>query len=503
MQRPLLALVICAAIGSFASAAERNIIFFITDDESPTLGCYGDEAAVSPAIDAVAADGTLFLNAFATTASCSASRSVVMSGLHNHANGQYGHQHAYHKFASWYNVVSLAMPRVLTNAGYRTAQIGKYHVAPEQVYHFQTYLKGNSRNAVQMAEASREFITADDDKPFFLYFATSDPHRGGGKDQTSDSELKPDLFGNKPNDGSYPGVEEVFFDPAEVTIPHFLPDTKETREELAQYYQSCARIDQGVARLVEILKEADLYDKTLFVFTSDHGMAFSGGKTTVYEGGLKVPFVVRNPYEENRGVVSKAMISHIDITPSLLDFAGGLDQKTNAPKNKVDADEFWKGTHAEKENRGPRRGLDSYHGKSWIPILGKPDAEHHETIFASHTFHEIQMYYPMRVVRDKQYKLIWNIAHGLPYPFASDLWAASSWQAQLEKGMDAPYGQKTVGEYINRPAFELYDIETDPHERYNLADDSQHAEVLKEYKAKLKAFQEQMDDPWVMKWEYE
>jgi N-sulfoglucosamine sulfohydrolase len=503
MIRPLFLIALLALLASPAPAAERNIIFFITDDESPTLGCYGDETAVSPAIDAVAADGTVFLNAFATTASCSASRSVVMSGLHNHANGQYGHQHAYHKFASWYNVVSLALPRVLAGAGYRTAQIGKYHVAPEEVYHFETYLKGNGRNAVQMAEASKEFLTADDEKPFFLYFGTSDPHRGGGTDQTSDSELKPDLFGNRPDKGSFPGVEEVFFDPADVTVPHFLPDTQETREELAQYYQSCARIDQGVARLVEILKEADLYDKTLIVFTSDHGMAFSGGKTTVYEGGLKVPFVVRNPYEENRGVVSTAMISHIDITPSLLDFAGGLDPETNAPKNMVDADEFWKGTPAAQENRGPRRGLESYHGRSWIPILGDPDAEHHETIFASHTFHEIQMYYPMRVVRDGQYKLIWNIAHGLPYPFASDLWAASSWQAQHEKGMDAPYGQKTVGEYIHRPAFELYDIAADPHERYNLADDSQHAEVLKQYKAKLKAFQQQMDDPWVMKWEYE
>ena len=79
-------------VGSTLQAAERNIIFFITDDESPTLGCYGDKAAVTPGIDSVAADGTVFLNAFATTASCSASRSVVMSGLHNHRNGQYGHQ---------------------------------------------------------------------------------------------------------------------------------------------------------------------------------------------------------------------------------------------------------------------------------------------------------------------------------------------------------------------------------------------------------------------------
>ncbi len=330
-----LAILLCASV---LQAAERNVILFITDDESPTLGCYGDKAAVTPHIDALAKDGTLFQNAFATTASCSASRSVVMSGLHNHRNGQYGHQHSFHKFASWHNVVTLALPRVMQRSGYRTAQIGKYHVAPEEVYRYETYIKGNGRNAVQMADACRDFITKEDDRPFFIYFGTSDPHRGGGRDQTAASELKPDLFGNKPNRGSHPGVDEVFFELADVPIPPFMTDTQETREELAQYYQSCARIDQGVGRLVKILKEAGVYDKTLIVFTSDHGMAFSGGKTTVYEGGLKVPFVVRNPYEENRGVVSNALISHIDITPSLLDFGGGLDKKTNGPIDPLNAD---------------------------------------------------------------------------------------------------------------------------------------------------------------------
>ena len=96
-----------------SQAAERNIIVFVTDDESPTLGCYGDRVAVTPAIDSMAADGVVFDNAFATTASCSASRSVILSGLHNHANGQYGHQHDFHKFASWYDVVSLSLPRAL------------------------------------------------------------------------------------------------------------------------------------------------------------------------------------------------------------------------------------------------------------------------------------------------------------------------------------------------------------------------------------------------------
>jgi len=500
---PFLSLLIL--VGSTLHAAERNIIFFITDDESPTLGCYGDKVAVTPCIDSVAADGTIFLNAFATTASCSASRSVVMSGLHNHRNGQYGHAHAFHKFASWHNVVSLALPRVIANAGYRTAQIGKYHVAPEEVFRYENYIKGDGRNAVQMANACSDFINnKEDDRPFFIYFGTSDPHRGGGKDKTSKLELKADLFGNKPNDGSHKGVEEVIYDPADVIIPPFMSDTPETREELAQYYQSCARIDQGVGRLVEILKAADLYDKTLIVFTSDHGMAFSGGKTTVYEAGLNVPFVVRNPYEKNRGVRSKALISHIDITPSLLDFAGGLDKKTNAPKNMIDADKYWKDRGENlKENRGPRGGIKNYQGKSWIDVLGKPDGEHWDSIFASHTFHEIQMYYPMRVVRDKKYKLIWNIAHPLPYPFASDLWAASSWQAQFKKGMDAPYGRKTVGQYIHRAEFELFDMENDSQEGHNLALSTEYADILEKYKAKLKAYQKKMQDPWIMKWDYE
>jgi len=491
---------------SFTSyGADKNIIFFITDDESPTLGCYGDPIAKTPAIDALAKDGTVFLNAFATTASCSASRSVVMSGLHNHANGQYGHQHSFHKFSSFFNVIGLSLPRNLTKAGYRTGHIGKYHVSPEEVFRFETYLKGNPRNAVQMAEQTEEFITENSDQPFFLYFATSDPHRGGGIDRNSKLKLKPDMFGNKQDRKSHDGVNEVFYDPKEVPIPSFLPNTPETREELAHYYQSVSRIDQGVERLVEILKEANLYDKTMIVFTSDHGMAFAGGKTTVYEGGLRVPFVVRNPYEKKRGVRSTAMISHIDITPTLLDFAGALDHQNNRPMSWEDPKKSFPipKTKAPKDNRGLTGKLSSYQGKSWLSVLGQPDAIHWESIFASHTFHEIQMYYPMRVFRDKEFKLIWNIAHPLPYPFASDLWAASSFQAQYQKSLSAPYGKKTVRQYIHRPEFEFFQIDEDPEEANNLAGNPKFAEKLELYKEKLKQSQRTFHDPWVMKWSYE
>jgi N-sulfoglucosamine sulfohydrolase len=101
-----------------------------------------------------------------------------------------------------------------------------------------------------MAEKAREFIAAKDRRPFFLYFCTDDPHRGGGT--ATDKPHRPNLFGN---DRPYPGVQEVTYDPKQVVVPRFLPDSPESRAELAEYYQSVSRLDQGVGRLVEILKE--------------------------------------------------------------------------------------------------------------------------------------------------------------------------------------------------------------------------------------------------------
>jgi len=498
----LLTLVWCCDV---SLAAEKNILFFITDDQSLTLGCYGDSVAHSPNLDRFAADGILFRNAFATTASCSASRSVIMSGLHNHKNGQYGHAHHFHKFASYPNVISLALPRVMQMAGYRTALIGKHHVSPESVYHFEHYLEGPARNPLQMAENCRDFLTdPKDSRPFFLYFATTDPHRSDTIDESSALELKPDLFGNLPGRSAHPGTTEVFFAPEQVEVPPFLPDTKETRAELAQYYQACARVDAAFGRLVKILQENDLFDRTLIVFTSDHGMAFAGSKTTVYEAGLRVPLIVRNPYLEKRGVETEALVSHLDITPSLLDFAGGLDPQTNGPRQWQDPNRYWRDQDQwQRDNRDGGNQFRSYQGRSWMHLLAAPQNEHWQTLFASHTFHEIQMYYPMRVVRDSRYKLIWNIASGLAFPFASDLWAASSWQAQYRLGLAAQYGSRTVQAYLHRPPFELYDIATDPHETNNLAKDPAYATLLQRYQALLRKQQEEFEDPWMLKWEYE
>jgi N-sulfoglucosamine sulfohydrolase len=485
-----------AIVSRPAGAAERNVILIVTDDQSPDAGCYGNPVIKTPNLDALASDGTRFTHAFCTTASCSASRSVILTGLHNHANGHYGHQHHYHKFSSYANVCSL--PVYLSNAGYRTARCGKYHVAPESVYKFDLVIPGNSRSPVAMAENCESFIQDDSDRPFFLYFCTSDPHRGGG---TAD-ELPhaPNRFGNpKPGAKGYPGIEEVIYDPQDVIVPGFLPDTPTCRAELAQYYQSVSRVDQGLGRLIQILKDRDHWDDTLIIYISDHGIAMPGAKTTLYEGGMRSPCIVRNPYNERRGVVTDAMVSWIDLTPTILDFAGVLDSSGQVRRQVID--QIAPPEQGSQTTNDTQRG--QFHGRSFLSVLDKEHPEGWDHVTASHTFHEIQMYYPMRVVRERKYKLIWNIAYPLPFPFASDLWAAPTWQAQYRQGADAPYGAKTVGSYIQRPEFELFDLEADPHEGHNLALNPDHAELLEIMKRKLKQFQQRTNDPWVLKWKYQ
>lgn len=495
--RSLFSLVILALLSTLASAAPRNVVLFVTDDQSPDAGCYGNSVIQTPNMDALARDGTLFTHAFCTTASCSASRSVILSGLHNHANGHYGHQHNYHKFNAYTNIVGL--PVYLSKAGYRTARCGKYHVAPESVYQFEETLPGPTRSPVVMANNCEAFIKADGDKPFFLYFCTSDPHRGGG--EADELPYKPNRFGNpQPNSKGYPGVEEVVYDPKDVIVPGFLPDTPTCRAEVAQYYQSVSRIDQGLGRLVEILNEADKWDDTLFIYISDHGIAMPGAKTTVYEGGMRSPCLVRNPYNAKRGTTTDAMVSWVDIAPTIVDFAGQLDPQTGNVKPQI-VKQVAKPAPGTQTTRATKPG--TFHGRSFLGVLAQEKTEGWDSVNASHTFHEIQMYYPMRVVRERRYKLIWNIAHPLSFPFASDLWAAPTWQAQFKLGKDAPYGVQTVHSYMHRPEFELFDLEQDPHEGNNLAKDPQHAKLLAEMIAKLKAFQRKTNDPWIIKWQYE
>ena len=468
------------------AATARHIVMFVTDDHGQDAGTYGHPVVKTPHLDALAAEGVRFRHAYATTASCSASRSVILSGLHNHRTAQYGHEHDYSHFQSYNSLRTL--PRLLAEGGYRTGRVGKFHVAPEATYRFDHVMPGSQRSPVEMVEATRAFIRDRGDRPFFLYVAPSDPHRGGGV--ADDLAGTPDRFGNRAQ--GYPGIDTIEYDPADVVVPPWLPDSVASRAELAQYYQSISRLDQGVGRLMQILREEGVHDQTLILYLSDHGAAFPGAKTTVYEPGLRSPLIVRHPDARRRGVESDAMVSWVDLTPTLLDFAGvappSYAQHISSPDVRA---------------LGPFPEKHGLHGRSFLAAARGEEVTGWDEVYASHTFHEIQMYYPMRVVRGRQYKLIWNVAYQLPFPFATDLWSASTWQAAWRQGPQAPYGMRTVDRYINRPEFELFDLEADPHESTNLADDPRYRTVLEAHQQKLRDFQARTSDPWLVKWTYQ
>lgn len=453
-------------------AAERpNVVMIISDDHGrDDIGAYGAKVVKTPNIDALARDGLRFTNAFATTSSCSPSRATILTGRMNHNTGMYGLEHEESHFSTFDDVQSL--PVMLKDAGYRTARIGKFHVAPKDVFAFDEVLSEGlanqavslARSPVEMAQKTQRFIAAAD-KPFFLYFATDDPHRAFPFDIGD----KPNSFGNKP--GGYPHINEVAYRPQDVVVPPFLPDNPAVRDELAQYYQSISRLDQGVGALVRMLKAAGQYDNTIILYLTDNGVAFPGAKTTLYDAGLRAPLIMHLPGNKARGDVTDAMVSLADIAPTLLELTGA------AP---------------------PKAAMD---GRSFAPVLVDPKVPGFDEIFATHSFHEVQMYYPSRMVRTRRFKLIYNIASELTFPFAEDLLYASSWDRRA--GPQDKFGRRSVQALLHRPRFELYDVEADPDEVTNLADDPAYAAVKAQLIDKIKGFQTRTRDPWLRKWDFQ
>lgn len=437
-----------------AEMPRRNLVLLIADDLGLQLGCYGDKVAKTPHLDALARRGVRFSHAFAAVASCSPSRSVIYTGLQTHSSGQYGLAHADHNFHTRPTMRSL--PGYLRPAGYRTGIIGKTHVIPASVYDWDAELRASGRNGAQMAKQAAKFIADGGDKPFCLVLGYTDPHRAAR---------------GYANEQKYPGLTALRFDPKDVPVPAHLPDTPEVRADLADYYQAVHRLDQGVGAMLDVLRQTGHDNDTLVVFLSDNGIPFPGAKTTVYDAGIRLPLIVLRPGDKKQGMVNAAMVSWVDILPTMLDWAGVA----------------------------PTKALQ---GRSLLPVLTEERPAGRDEVYASHTFHEVTMYYPMRAVRTRQFKYIRNLAHKLDFPFASDLYRSPSWQGVLKRG-DNKMGARTVEQYVRRPLEELYDVQADPAETKNLAGDPAHAETLAGLRKKLRAWQEATRDPWLVKYEYE
>jgi N-sulfoglucosamine sulfohydrolase len=428
-----------------------NILLMIADDLGRMAGCYGEPTMPTRNIDALAARGTRFDMAFTSTASCSASRSTIFTGLHTHETGQYGLHHDYHHFMTFADVPTA--PALLNDAGYHTGIIGKVHVGPPEVYPWQLREESATRDVGWVAERAAAYFTerASDRQPYFLTVGFIDPHR----DETRGG------FGNEVF-----GAEDPVFAPEDVSVPPFLPDLPEVRAELAAYYRSVHRLDRGVGLVLDALDAAGLADETLVVFLSDNGAPFLNSKTTLFDAGVHLPLILHRP-GQRRGVANPNLVGFTDLLPTFLDVAG------------VAADP------------GRRRG------RSLLPIL---EAEERlpgwDVVFGSHTFHEITNYWPTRFLRTPRYKYHRNVAWQLDFPFSGDLYGSLSWQG-IRRSDPAMIGQRRLRDYVRRPPEELYDLEADPQEVRNLAEAPEHAERLAEFRNRMEAWQRETRDPWL------
>lgn len=428
----------------------RNILLMIADDLGLHTGAYGDSNAQMPNLDRLASEGVRFSHAFCTTASCSASRSVILSGLQNHGNGHYGHAHAEANLRYLPGVQST--PQLLSRAGYRTGIVGKLHVNPLSEFAWDLNAEGENRDVTRMAATARKFIEASAGKPFYLHVGYGDPHRAGQG------------FGNR----DYAGVTRRAFDPAKLNMPTFLPDNAEARREMAEYYQAANRMDQGIGMMMDVLRQTGQLDNTLVVFISDNGIPFPNAKTNCYDAGIHLPMIVRAPGQSRRGVVNSAMVSFTDLLPTFLDHAGAA---------------------------GPEYDL---HGRSFLPVLEQENAAGWDKVYFSHTFHEITMYYPMRGLRTRRFKYIRNLFPELEYPHASDLWASATWQSVLRAGSQGKLGRRTTKAYLHRAGEELYDVQADPDEVNNLAGQAAHRATLEGFRQDLQAYRARTNDPWMI-----
>jgi N-sulfoglucosamine sulfohydrolase len=431
------------------------VLLIIADDQGLDAGCYGGMVK-TPSLDQLASEGTLFTQAYATVSSCSPSRSVLYTGLFSHSNGMYGLAHDVHNQSLLDWVVTL--PKLMSAAGYATALVGKKHIRPESALPYDAELvpeKPGIRDVAALAKAVGSFIRAQAAKPFFITVGFSDPHRAE------------ENFGNT---REWPDVPRVTYEPAKVHIPAHLPDLPAVRADLAQYYESVSRLDRGVGLILAQLEASGHSNDTLVIFLSDNGRPFPGAKTNLYDEGIHLPLIVRAP-QAIPGVRCEAMVSWVDIAPTILAFA---------------------------EAPGP--ATYTLHGHSLLPLLGRvhPPSDvrpRWDKIFASHCFHEINQYYPMRALRMAGYSYILNLAHELEFPIAGDVASSPGWQAIAAGRVNL--GKRPLDSYLRRPAEELYDLNNDPDQLINLASRAAHRDALGKLRFFLLHWRVATKDPWL------
>ncbi|MCY3799442.1 MAG: sulfatase [Chloroflexi bacterium] len=400
-----------------------NILYIHSHDTGRYLQPYG-HAVPTPNLQQLAERGVLFRRAYCAAPTCSPSRAALLTGQSPHSAGMLGLANRHFVLRDF----SQHIIHTLKSAGYTSALAGIQHLSGTR-YHGGAadvgYDQVLTESRPDAHTAAADFIRAHPAEPFWLTVGFFETHR------------------------EFPTEHEV--DPAYVNPPAGLPDTPRVRQDMANYIAMAQTLDDKIGYVLNALDDSGLRDNTLVIYTTDHGLAFPGMKCNLTDAGIGVALIMQGADSFSGGGVVDALVSHIDIFPTLCDLLS-IDQPA------------W------------------LQGHSILPLLRGEAASIRDEVFAEVSYHAA--YEPKRAVRTERYKYIRRYDRRST-PVLSNI---DDGLAKSEL-MEAGYAEMPVAPE------QLYDTIFDPGERNNLIDSAAHAAVLDELRARLDRWMRDTDDP--------
>ncbi|MBZ4191949.1 sulfatase [Niabella sp. 3A5MI-3] len=428
-----------AAVPPGEKDRKPNIIIIMADDlDSRQLSCYGGVNLKTKNIDRLAEEGLKFNAIIASEAMCVPTRASLFTGLYPAHHGAYqNHKPVYNDLKS--------VCHYLKSAGYRVGLTGKNHVTkPVTVFPFDI-IPGFEPNCVSPTNAYfldsiKQYIRQQ--QPYCLFVMSINPHAPW-------TVGDPDAF-----------------DPKQLKLPAHWVDTDLTRKQFCKYLAEVRRLDDEVGDVLNLLKETGEDKNTIVIFLGEQGPQFPGGKWNLFDNGQKSSMIVRWPGVVKPASETDAIVQYEDITPTLIDIAGG----------------------------SPVKSLD---GRSFKQVLEAKTAEHRSVAYGIHNNIPEGPAYPIRSIRDHQYKLIMNLrpdsAYYIKYMMNTKR-EELAWTTWVAKAAHSAADQKLVERIAHRPALEFYDLKADPYELNNLAGQAQYGEQIRSYQSELLKWMKEQGD---------
>jgi len=431
------------AYGQRSEEPDRpNILWITCEDISPNVGCFGDDYAVTPNIDALAERGVRYMNAFATIGVCAPARSSIITGMYPPSIGT---QHM--RCTGQVPEGVRGFPEYLQEAGYYCTNNSK------EDYNFRKPPGTWDESSRQATYRNRE-----PGQPFFAVFNFTTCHE-------SQIRLPEAQYQERIADFD----ESEIHDPDEAPIPPYHPDTPEVRQDWARYADMITYMDRQVGDLVAQLEEDGLADDTIIFFYSDHGAGMPRSKRWLYDSSTRVPFLVVIPerYQhlapDEPGATTDRLISFVDLAPTVLSLAG------------VPIPEHMQGK----------------------AFLGEQEAKPREFVYGFRDRMD-ERYDLIRMVRDHRYTYIRNYLPQMPYfhhqyiGYMYQMPTMQVWQELADAGELT--GPAAAFMALEKPVEELYDSEADPHHVNNLARSPEHQEILQRLRNKHEDWRKEILD---------